>query len=293
VGTELPGWMVSSSRSSESLANLVEPAAAAVRSVNQDLAVAVHRYREWTEMDSRVEEMIRLICLLDCGDVTELHSLAAGQPSLHPRAKLRLLGLRNKIIGNTKELELSWAVIVQFANSPVKPKGDTYDEQTVMSILEDYTARQKGRNSTVSYYRAMVQEAAEVFHQQDGAGMQVPDLDNALDRCKALCGPERPTDWVTKLAPCEALVAAGCARLLKAVATLCPLLHRHGHCTWLGENCSYADSGVSSDMNNTRLGRLQSPHSSQSGCEQTSEARLQACHPQATSTPKTKKKFCH
>ena len=97
VVTELPGWMVTSSRSSESLANLVEPAAAAVRSVNQDLAVAVHRYREWTEMDSRVEEMIRLISLLDCGDVTELHSLAAGQPSLHPRAKLRLLGLRNKV----------------------------------------------------------------------------------------------------------------------------------------------------------------------------------------------------
>ena len=166
MGTELPGWMVSSSRSSESLANLVEPAAAAVRSVNQDLAVAVHRYREWTEMDSRVEEMIRLISLLDCGDVTELHSLAAGQPSLHPRAKLRLLGLRNKvspcyiecnftdltdnfkpiaasfrctcteyqIIGNTKELELSWAVIVQFANSPVKPKGDTYDDTYDMEL---------------------------------------------------------------------------------------------------------------------------------------------------------------
>ena len=100
VVTDLPGWMLSSSRSSESLVSLDGPATAVVRSVNQELAVAVHRYKEWTEIDSRVEEMIRLLSLLDCGDVTELHSLAAGQhsASLHPRAKLiRLLILRNKV----------------------------------------------------------------------------------------------------------------------------------------------------------------------------------------------------
>ena len=48
-----------------------------------------------------------------------------------------------------------------------------------------------------------------------------------------------PADWVTKLAPCEALVGADCTRLLDAVATLCPALHSHG--AWLGENCSHAD----------------------------------------------------
>ena len=98
AGTELPGWMLSSSRSSESLASVDEPAAAVVRSVNQEVALAVHRCKEWREMDTRVEEMIRLLSLLDCEDVTELYSLAAGQPSLHPRAKLRLLGLRNKVL---------------------------------------------------------------------------------------------------------------------------------------------------------------------------------------------------
>ena len=50
---------------------------------------------------------------------------------------------------------------------------------------------------------------------------------------------EEPADWVTKLAPCEALVGADCTRLLDAVATLCPALHSHG--AWLGENCSHAD----------------------------------------------------
>ena len=100
VGNELPGWMLSSSRSSESLVSLEDPATAVVRSVNQELAVAVHRYKEWTEIDSRVEEMVRLLSLLDCGDVTELHRLAAGQPSasLLPRAKLiKLLKLRKKV----------------------------------------------------------------------------------------------------------------------------------------------------------------------------------------------------
>ena len=57
---------------------------------------------------------------------------------------------------------------------------------------------------------------------------------------KAVQGVEEPADWVTKLAPCEVLVEAGCARLLDAVATLCPALHSRGRCTWLGENCSYA-----------------------------------------------------
>ena len=71
--------------------------------------------------------------------------------------------------------------------------------------------------------------------------MEIPDLDQARDCCKAVCGPEVPADWVTKLAPCEALVAAGCARLLVAVATLCPALHSRGRCIWLGENCSHAD----------------------------------------------------
>ena len=54
-------------------------------------------------------------------------------------------------------------------------------------------------------------------------------------------GVEEPADWVTKLAPCGALMETGCARLLDAVATLCPALH--SHCTWLGENCSHA-SGI-------------------------------------------------
>ena len=80
-----------------------------------------------------------------------------------------------------------------------------------------------------------------MFHQQAGAGLEVLNLDRALDCCKAVCGPGRPADWVAELALCEALVAVGCARLLDAVASLCPALHSRGHCTWLGENCSFED----------------------------------------------------